>query len=388
MSIDTRVPGEHSEVRAAAEWLDPTASDAVDDASGDMRNLFGYSGGHWISTSGDAYRSTLSLAMSAADDVEGLMKDVAEKLRSYAGQLERLEGYIADHRDAASSAGLTLTPTTIEPPTSTLPYCPTDRDDPLWDDWQDHLDRVELFNEIAEDVGTRWGDLETWVQDNLTAFIVDVPTTPASELLGFLADQDTTVATTYLDYNERQWQTNVIELQDRSATMAEDAAEFKRQLRSGNPAVRAAAAAAGPTGLRIEARELSEAAEALRRAGRVLPIAGTALDVVLAGSQIAAGESPSSVGVEFLGGVAGGAAAVGIIALAGVTLPVWGTALVVGGAAVAVGAGAKWAYEGLVPQDVRESIDAGIADAWDATTDFAEDAWDNTVGAAWDWAFG
>lgn len=44
--------------------------------------------------------------------------------------------------------------------------------------------------------------------------------------------------------------------------------------------------------------------------------------------------------------------------------------------------------------DVREAIDAGMRDAWDATTDFAEDAWDNTtefvgdvahnIGKAWD----
>jgi hypothetical protein len=49
------------------------------------------------------------------------------------------------------------------------------------------------------------------------------------------------------------------------------------------------------------------------------------------------------------------------------------------------------AYENGVPQDVRESIDAGLENAWDATTDFAEDAWDNVsdgVSGAWNAVFG
>jgi hypothetical protein len=94
------------------------------------------------------------------------------------------------------------------------------------------------------------------------------------------------------------------------------------------------------------------------------------------------GDDPSSTAVNIAGGIVGGvaAAAVGALAAAGiVTLPVWGTALVVTGAAVAVGAGAVWAYESWVPQDVREAIDAGMEQAWDATTDFAEDAWENTT---------
>ena len=112
--------------------------------------------------------------------------------------------------------------------------------------------------------------------------------------------------------------------------------------------------------------------------------------------------NPSSSAVNIVGGVLGGVAAtaaVGALAAAGiVTLPVWGTAVVVAGVGVAVGAGAVWAYENWVPQDVRESIDAGMEQAWDATADFAEDAWENTgeffgdagheMGKAWKSVFG
>ncbi|TGO05261.1 hypothetical protein [Serinibacter arcticus] len=395
MSIDTDIPGDPDQIREAADWLDPTAKGAVDDATADVHMSFQGSYGHWFSLSGESYRSTLSLLVEAGDDVASLCGDVAEKLRSYAGQLERMAGHFADHRDRARTSGIPVSDKTINPPVSTVPYCPADEDDPRWEEWEAHLERVETFNDIADDVGTRWGELEKWIEENLTAFIIGVPTTPASDLIAALKEGNESLLTTYVDGTTRQWERNVLDLQNQSTDLAEAAKEFKRELRSGNPAVKAAAAAANPSGMKVDAEELADAARRLGRAGKVLPIVGPVLDVVLAGSDIAQGDSPSSVGIELVGGVAGGALAVGALALAGVTLPVWGTAAVVGGAALAVGWGAKWAYEEIVPQDVREAIDAGIRDtasgAWDATTDFAEDAWDATSGAvegAWNWAFG
>lgn len=384
MSIDTHIPGDPAQIRTMADWLDPTAKAAVDDASRDVQNIFQASYGHWNSFSGESYRSTLTLLVSAGDEVESLCADVAEKLRSYAGQLERMAGHFADHRDTATAEGIPVDGETINPPVADVPYCPSSEEDPHWPAWERHLDRTETYNEIAEDVGTRWGDLEEWVEEHLTAFIAEVPTTPASDLMVALQETNEILLTTYVDGTERQWERNVIELQNRSTELREAANEFRRDLRSGHPAVRAAAEAANPSGMRIEAGALEEAAERLGRSGRVLPIVGPVLDVVLAGSDIAQGESPSSVGIEFLGGALGGAGAAVLIGAAGVTLPLWGTVAIVGGAALVVGWGASWAYESLVPQDVRESIDAGIRDtvgeAWDATTDFAEDAWE--------WAFG
>lgn len=170
----------------------------------------------------------------------------------------------------------------------------------------------------------------------------------------------------------------------------------------GNPAVKAAAEAANPGGMRWAADKAEDLARRLSRAGKALPVVGWGIDIWNLGSDMSTGDDPSSTAVEIGGGVVGGiAATAGVAALAAagvITLPVWGTAVVVGGAAVAVGAGAVWAYESWVPQDVRESIDAGMENAWDATTDFAEDAWENTtdfvgdvgdgVGKAWKGLFG
>jgi hypothetical protein len=49
------------------------------------------------------------------------------------------------------------------------------------------------------------------------------------------------------------------------------------------------------------------------------------------------------------------------------------------------------AYENGVPQDVRELIEAGLEHAWDATTDFAEDAGDKVsdgFSGTWNAVFG
>jgi hypothetical protein len=74
---------------------------------------------------------------------------------------------------------------------------------------------------------------------------------------------------------------------------------------------------------------------------------------------LAAGESPSSIAVEFGGGVAGAAGGTALVAAVGSTwtVPPVGAVVTVAAAAVAAGAGAKWLYESQVPIDVRESID-------------------------------
>ena len=38
------------------------------------------------------------------------------------------------------------------------------------------------------------------------------------------------------------------------------------------------------------------------------------------------------------------------------------------------------AYEALVPQSIRETIDEGIRDVWDGVTDFAGDVWGSIFG--------
>lgn len=226
--------------------------------------------------------------------------------------------------------------------------------------------------------------------------------TTADKILSGLRDAGDEAPKIYLEGQALAWKETAAALTSHAEELHLGASDFVRELRSGNPATKAAAEAANPTGMRWAADEAEDLARGLSRASKVVPVVGWGVDIWNLGSDMASGDDPSSTGVEILGGIAGGAAATaGVAALAAagvVTLPVWGTAVVVGGTAVAVGAGAVWAYENWVPQDVCESIDAGMEDAWDATSDFAEDAWENTsdfvgdvghnVGKAWKGVFG
>lgn len=403
MTIDTTTHGDADQVQAAADWLDPDLKDAADGSSNVTSFIPTGVRSHWFGESADDYVTILQRTTDAADEVAGLARDAAEKLRSYAGQLRRMKEDFAKHREDARAAGLPVTGMVIGRPVSLIPVCPATRDDPHWDEWQEHLDRIELYNEIAADVGAWWGELEVWISENLDGFLSGMPTqTTADKILSGLRDAGDETPKIYLEGQALAWKETAAELTSHAEELRLGASEFVRELRSGNPATKAAAEAANPTGMRWAADEAEDLARGLSRASKVVPVVGWGVDIWNLGSDMASGDDPSSTGVEILGGIAGGAAATaGVAALAAagvVTLPVWGTAVVVGGAAVAVGAGAVWAYENWVPQDVRESIDAGMEDAWDATSDFAEDAWENTsdfvgdvghnVGKAWKGVFG
>lgn len=381
MSIDTHVPGEPDQIRAAADWLKPSLRDGVSSASDEVhRANFSGSSAHWIGQSGESYRSVVGLLVNAGDDVEILCVDVAEKLRSYAGQLERMYDRFVELRDQASEELIPVHGEKIVEPATDVPYCPTSEDDPHWEAYQQHLDRIDTYNEIAEEVGTRWGELEAWIQENLTSFLAGLSTTPASTLLADLAASGTDVSGMGVEVGTTTWKNNVAALREHADQLEEEGREFKRQLKSGHPAIRAAAEAANPPEMIRSGKGLGQYADDLFKAGRALPIIGPALEGLGIISDLAQGDSPLGVAVEFAGGLIGGGLVVGGLALAGVTLPVWGGVIVVGAGALAVGAGAKWAYEEFVPQDTRERLDAGVKEIWDSGTDFVEDAWD--------WAFG
>lgn len=375
--IDTHVPGDADQIADAAEWLDPTLKDRADGSSNATALLPHAVYAHWYGASSEEYRTLLADLTDAADEIVPMARDSAEKLRSYAGQIRRMKSDFAQHRDDARAAGLTVSGTQIQPPVDNIGYCPGDESDPQWDAYQDYLDLVDVYNEIATDVGSWWGELEAWVADNLVAFLGTMPTsTGASTLLDTLAGANQGLIELYLENRQRQIDADMADLRTQAGQLRTDAAEFARELKSGNPAVRAAAEAANPPDMRVRANVLDDVADALGRGARHLPFIGPVLDVVFFGADVAGGRSPSSAGVEVLAGI-GGAALVGV-AVAGAPVTLTVGAVVVGGALI--GMGAAWAYENWVPQDVRESIDAGLENAWDATTDFAEDAWDAVFG--------
>ncbi|GIG36451.1 hypothetical protein [Cellulomonas pakistanensis] len=404
--IDLDVPGSPSSVRAAAEWLSPALRDAVTawaDTAADIRT----SSHHWQGESGDAYRDTAARAVTAGDDQTGPLSDAAEKLRAYAGQLERMQEDFAEHLATAAAGGLQVDGTVVHPPADAVspgrePGAGAQASDvAAWEAaesrYRSQVAKIELYEEISTEVGTAWGELEAWIDANLVAFRDGtLGESLATRLLSFARDANRGLVDWVLETHDLQLERDIAELGRTATTQRAEAELFRDGLRSGNPAVRAAAEAADPAAIRRAANAAELAADALGHTPvRHLPVIGTAVGLGLAGASIASGDSPSRVIAEeagsAVGAVAGGALVVAGAALGTATAPVWavGAGVVVGG--LALGYGAKWAYENWVPQDVRESIDAGLEDAWDATTDFAQDAWEDMssgVSGAWKSVFG
>ncbi|TGO05265.1 hypothetical protein SERN_1269 [Serinibacter arcticus] len=366
--LDLRIPGDpdHVSVTELAVWLDSTLQAAVGDAAQIFDSIRDSSTHHWQSWSGESYRNVLVLGRNAGWEVEQMVADTAEKLHSYAGQLERLQGHLDDHRDAADAGGLTRTGTVVQAPVNPVGHVP-DTDDPRYPEYSEHLDRVDLFNGISTDVGTRLGDLEVWVTEHLEGFLAGLEPSAAVRLLEDLSADEGDVVDLYVDAEAARWRIQLPELQAQALDMRTRADQALAQIRAQNDQVGDAIDQVrvrhlGHGGVRLQTW-VDDAAEVVR----ALPVVGAGIGWILTASGLAQGDDAGATAVEIVVGGAAGLAVGGLLAAAGagVVASVGIPALVV----VGVGGGAAWIYEETVPQQVREEIDAGwrdfVADGWE-----------------------
>jgi hypothetical protein len=369
--LDLRIPGDpdHVSVTELAVWLDSTLQAAVGDAAQIFDSVRDFSMDHWQSWSGESYRNVLVLGRNAGWEVEQMVADTAEKLHSYAGQLERLQGHLDDHRDAADAGGLTVTGTVVDAPVNPLGYVP-DTDDPRYPDYSEHLDRVDLYNGISTDVGTRLGDLEVWVTEHLERFLAGLERSAAVRLLGDLASDPGNAVDLAAVGVEADWRLNLPDVRAQAAQMQEAAVQAIADLETGNPQVRAAAEAVRVDSLRLGAVGVRTWVDNAAEVVRAVPVVGAGIGWILTASGLAQGDDAGATAVEIVVGGAAGLVAVGVVAAlgGGVVATVGVPAL----AAIAIGSGAAWIYEEAVPQQVREEIDAGfrdfVADGWEWLT--------------------
>lgn len=365
MSISLEIPGDPDAIRSAAEWLDPTLKNAIGTADIELVAAISDAQYLWTGQSGYAFNSAAQAVRRSNDQVPGYAADVAEVMRAYAGRLERGAEDFAEHATHAQDEGLTVAANAISPPTTWLAFCPDPNgpDSPELREWNKYTRRVEVYQEIAEEVGTWWGELDAWIAEHLGPLVgrVNELKEGATALEGLTKGNEEVVGLAF-EYADARVSRNLADFRDHVSGLQTEADEFQRALRSGNPAVRAAAEAADPHAMRAGISALNETIAGVSRTARIIPIAGGVIDVVSAGAEIASGESPSSVGIGLAGGIAGGAAVTGGLVAAGVAVPPVGVALLVAGGAWAVGEGAQWAYEAWVPLDTREAIDDGLRD--------------------------
>lgn len=362
MPIDARIPGDPASVRAVADWLDRVKA-AYTGADLELTYLWGDSNNYWTGEAGTAWRSAVGDIRSRADEVISYLGDAVEVFRAYVGRLERAQEDVATLRSQAAAVGLDVVGTNVLPPTTSLTYCPGPGA-PAGDleAYDEYVSLLASYNDLGAQVGTMIGELDAWVGEHMAPLISRVEGLQklAGTVSAIAARGNESLATSVLDGYESFFDQTLSTWREEHDALQSAAETFRDQLRSGNPAVRAAAEAADPHGMRAGVEELAEHIGRVSRVTRVLPIAGNVIDVVSLASDVAEGGSLTSGVAEIAGGMAGGAggaAAGGAAAAALGSNPVgW----VIGGTVIgglAVGAGARWLWEAAVPLDSRETVD-------------------------------
>jgi predicted phage tail protein len=357
VSIDLTIVGDPAGIRGIAEWLSPKLSEPVINADLELAYAVTDSQSYWAGLAGNAFRGAANQVRDRATDLPSFLKDAAEVFRAYADKLDRGQEDFDGYLTQAAAAGLTVTGKTVLPPTSSLTYCPAEGA-PAADvaEYDAYLDKVKTYNTLGEYVGTWWAELEVWLTEHM------VPLTPRCEALspigglveGLSVGNEDVVATA-LEHASVRTDRDLASFRESAQTMQVDADRFSDQLRSGNPALRAAAEAANPRELRAGLETLNETIGNVTKYSKLIPVVGGVIDVVSAGVEISNGASASSTTAGLLAGASG--AAVAGWALAGVAIPPLGVALIVGGVAVAAGSAGTWLWEAAVPLDARETID-------------------------------
>ena len=368
MSLNLAIPGVPGDIRSAAQWLDPTVADALINADIELSAMVYDAQTYWTGESGYAFNSAAQAVRRGNFAVPEFVKNVAEVLRAYAGRLERGREDFDDYIDYAKRHGLTAHGHVIWAPTTTLRVCPhpDGPDSPELREWNAYQDRVDIYNDLSAKVGTWWGQLDVWIAEQFGGLVAGVDQLKeASTVYDGLVQGNEAVVEFAFDYADARVARDLQAFRSQVSALQADADMYRTALRSGNPALRAAAEAADPRAMRAGVRALNEMIEGVAKSSKIIPVVGTVIDIVATGAQVASGESDSSALAGLAGGIGGGAAAAGIIAAAGVAIPPVGVALMVGGSAVLAGQGATWAWEAWVPLDTREAIDAGLDDVWD-----------------------
>ncbi|MFJ4158403.1 hypothetical protein [Microbacterium testaceum] len=367
MSIDVRVPGNPGSIRTVAEWLGSIRA-SLQDADAELAYIWTDSNSYWTGESGSGWRAATSNLRDRAQPIPALISDAMEVFHAYANRLERLQADFATLLFQAGEVGLIVCGTVVLPPATDLAYCPGPSD-PIDDQrrYATFVGLLESYDDLARQVGTALGELDVWVGEHIVGVLARIG--ELQRLAGIVSDMtkngNELIASSVLEGYETFVDKRLGEWRKAHDGLQDTAEAFIDRLRSGNPAVRAAAEAADPKAMRAGVEALAEQIGRVSQFAKVIPIAGGAVEVVSLAVDVAEGGSVSSGVAGIVGGAAGGTAGAAAGTSIGAALSVVGVAggpvawaVGVGvGAAVVGGWAGRWAWEASVPLDVRESID-------------------------------
>ena len=290
------------------------------------------------------------------------MSESGEVLRAYANRLQRGQEYFDELLLQAAARGLRVSGTLVAPPLTSLSECPhTDSPREDIEEYQEYVAKVTVYNELATLVGTWWGELEAWLFEHMVPLLNGIEGFEnLPSVLRDLALGNEDVVDFALTHESVRTRNDLLVYRTTASRMQSAADRFSAGLKSGNPAVKAAAIKADPRSIRGGLRELTDDLAKVTKVSKVIPVAGGILTIVTAGVEIAEGGSPSSVGVGVLAGVGGGAGGGSLVAtlaaIAGAAAPPVLVAVGVTVGSIAAGQLGRWMYEAWIPLDVRETV--------------------------------
>lgn len=119
MPIDTYIDGDPGSVRSAAEWLRSTLADKVSQTVDQIHSARTAASGDWSGDAGSAFVARMTTGASKAEGLEAGIRDGAQAIENFAGELQHAQSQMQAVRDNAASAGLTVSGFVIQDPTST-----------------------------------------------------------------------------------------------------------------------------------------------------------------------------------------------------------------------------------------------------------------------------
>lgn len=375
--IDLEIPGNPAALYDLANWLDANPSKITNELHKSLGKLKNDSGSYWLGDSGEAFRDSVKVVEDAMDPVDIYSKDAGEVFRAFAGRIVRGREKFADYAANARDKGLIVSDNKITvPPPPPVYASPAGSPPPspwlvdgtcvkAWEPggWQK---AYEFFQKTAKDVGNWWGELDNWIDDHIVPLINRATEFDRlAQVNSALLLGNSLARGTLLNAQGYKWKEQLSRTEIDAAKAKDDAETHRKRLRSGNPAISAAADAQTKPELLAARKVLDTEVRNLKLGTRALPVVGFAIDVTLAGVDVVNGGSISSnaveVGMATAGGFATGAGAAAGAAAIGVTgawVPLAVGAAAIAGA-VAIGKGSVWVYESSTTLDWREALDAG-----------------------------
>ncbi|MCV7431995.1 WXG100 family type VII secretion target [Mycolicibacterium bacteremicum] len=118
MPIDTYIEGSPGSVRAAAEWLRSTLAGKVSQTVDQIHSARTAASGDWKGDAGSAFVARMTTGASKAEGLETAIRDSAQAIDNFAGELQRAQSQMQSVRDNAAGAGLTVSGFVIQDPTT------------------------------------------------------------------------------------------------------------------------------------------------------------------------------------------------------------------------------------------------------------------------------